>query len=1232
MLAWLAAHLVARVFLPNRWRLDAADLTEIGGQTGERMDDVGATTERRGYVFVQAKHRLMLSQAVTSPLAEALDQAVGQFIDGAPQDPDGSRRPLDPGRDALVICTDSAASASVREDLATVVTRLASHPPEVPFNQVAKNERERRALTVLLVHLRAAFTSRVDGIPPSEEQLREISRLLHVVSLDLDPGGNDRLVAETHLSGVLDDPGTASGAWNDLIALGQALIEGQLWANRGSVRHALAMGGHPAGVDPPFRNDIQRLREVTAAVLGTNAPEVTIPAPEGAVSIHREVADLLAHTEGDFALIGEPGAGKTVLAAVVAAGLLEAGEDVVFLGAETLAGSLGATRTELGMLNNLDQVLSGWGGSRRGTLVVDGVDATRGTGSVDWLPQLARALHGTRWRVLASIRTFDLRCGPSWQQMFRGDPIDTGHADPSFPRVRHLLVGDLSDGELDQVRDQSPQLAALLGTADPCLLELLRNPFNLRLAAQLVHGDGDGAALAAVRTRQELLHLYWERRVELTPDHLARSRAIRDLGQSMVQRRRARVADPSSVVHPAVFSAVDALLHDGVLREDVQGRRAGAIPVVFSHPVLYDFAVAVTCLRGEDHLHLSQCLDNDPDLAITVRPSLDMHFADLWTGDTTRTSFWDLAAVLSEPNRGHPLAAIAAACAALREHPAHEDLVPIEGRAVPSDDASRAARMCVAHLAGALEAAKVSQLDRQASAPALAELAATLAAQSAATGDLGLGDLARVLLFRLDRCLPLNAGSVAAETRSRALADVMRCALTNPSEPAREDLAMKMGEALTRAAAASPGEVGPVIEEVIAPPVMAVWGGRVASRLIVQLCSLAAVAPDLAELLALSVWEFEEQRDEVTLIGNSNIIGLTSTRQQDLEMARFGTAQAFPAFLTAAPEAALRFFLAIVDGHAPSSEQLRAAGRLPRIYRSLDLQFASGHEGVGAMAHALVAFLVSSANANDPEVRATTDRLIKMLVQRLTHHQVWSYLLEAGATNPRSVGRRLLPLLNGSDLFGHYLATSSAARLVAALSPVLSAPEHAELEASVMRASDPFDQNGAHTQDLVDTLLGQLDPSRVQGTAARERLAELDGQGGPPPLPAPSVPSGGFRPSGVRERLAETNALGESDGSLLQAMERLQADLISTTSGGSDEQRSARQRLHGSLPALYSLLIPPDPAIGQPVFDEAFTLLVNGAELLATDPEVLPGTDLGEQVLGILTAAVPKGDSTGGGS
>jgi len=1229
VLAWFAAHLIARVPLPASWRVSAAPVGEIGGQTGQEMDDIGAITDRDGYVFIQAKVGLPLGKNASSPLAEALDQAVRQFIDGAPSGPEGGRRGLVTGRDALVICTDAAASALVRNNLRAVVARLAGHPKDLPLDQVATNKGEQSALKVLLSHLRDAFARRANGTPPSEEQLREIGRLLHVIVLGLDPGGADRVNAETHLRGVLDDPATAPGAWNDLVTLGQALLEDRRWANYDDVRHALAPGGHPAGIDPPFRHDVQRLRDVTSAALDANARELTIPAPEGALAIKRDVADLLARTDGDFALIGEPGAGKSVLAAGVASALLGAGDDVVFLGAESLAGSPGATRTELAMQNNLDQVLRGWDGSRRGTLIIDGVDATRGTSSADWLPALTRSLRGTRWRILASIRIFDLRYGPSWQEMFSGKPVDTGHADQTFPNVRHVLVSDLTKGELDQVRRQSPRLAALVDAAEPRLAGLLRNPFNLRLAADLLGQGGDDVALRAVHTRQELLHLYWQRRVTLTADHLARQRVVRELCEKMMQMRRARVADPSTVVDPAVYGAVDALLHDGVLGEDVQGRRLGMSPVVFSHPVLYDFAIAVTCFRGEDHLHLSRRLASDPDLAVTARPSIDMHLADLWNDDMSRAPFWDLAVTLSEPGRGHPIAAVAAACAVLREHPTHDDLELIEQLAAPSGTEGQAARMCVAHLAAALEAAEVSEQDRWASAPALAELAAALAARAAATGDIGMGDLARVLLVRLDRYSPLGLDAIAAKTRSRAIADVMRCALSNPSDSMGEELATRTADALARAAAVSPGDVRPVIDAVITPTVMAVWGGHVADRLIQHLGTVAEADPELAEQLALSVWEFEDERDDVTAIGNSRIIGLTSTRRQDLEMARYSTGEKFPAFLAASPETALRFLLTVMDKQVPPGEPPRAAGKPPRVYQSHRLEFAAGHGALNTMAKALVEFLVSLASEQGPNAQAMTDGLLQTTAAQLTNSEIWSMLLEAGAANPRSLGPHFLPLLDGSDLFGHYATSPYAVKLVAALSPVLTAPEHARLEQAILRTRNPLDPDGKRTQNLVDILLGQLDSSRVQDAAVQARLAELDSQGGPPPAPEPPAASSiiGDISFGLP---AESSTPAEAEGPLREAMKRAETDLYGTMSGAAGDLHAARERLRESLPVLYSALIPAGPSADQSVFRQAFALLVQCAERLAPDAEVLPGTDLGEMVFDILRAAMPAGDHTGG--
>ena len=103
-----------------------------------------------------------------------------------------------------------------------------------------------------------------------------------------------------------------------------------------------------------------------------------------------------------------------------------------------------------------------------------------------------------------------------------------------------------------------------------------------------------------------------------------------------------------------------------------------------------------------------------------------MYFADLWSGDMNRSQFWELALALSMPDHGHPIAAVAAACAALRQHPGPGDLLPLQERALTQDLSGQTARRCVAHLAAAFDATEISAADRLACTPALAGLAGQL--------------------------------------------------------------------------------------------------------------------------------------------------------------------------------------------------------------------------------------------------------------------------------------------------------------------------------------------------------------------------------------------------------------------------------------------------------------------------------------------------------------------------
>src|SRR5262249_48333465 len=148
--------------------------------------------------------------------------------------------------------------------------------------------------------------------------------------------------------------------------------------------------------------------------------------------------------------------------------------DVVLLTADNLLATAFDTQNELGLTHSLHDVLAGWPGPESGLLLIDGLDQPPATRSVVWLSKMVSELRGTRWRIVATIRSFDLEYSPRWKSAFR---VDTPGVTGQLAEVHRYLVGGFTDDELSVVRARSVTLAALLATADPSLVDLLRNPF-----------------------------------------------------------------------------------------------------------------------------------------------------------------------------------------------------------------------------------------------------------------------------------------------------------------------------------------------------------------------------------------------------------------------------------------------------------------------------------------------------------------------------------------------------------------------------------------------------------------------------------------------------------------------------------------------------------------------------------------------------------------------------------
>jgi hypothetical protein len=1078
--------------LPEEW-VSSGRVTAVGGQTARDVDDVGALTDRGGHVLVQSKVGLRRGTTATSPLAKAIEQVVRQYLRGVPADPEDGRvgREVDPGRDRLIIVTDERSPASVRVGLVQAVDALACLPAELPFTDVQGDSDLIAARDTVLELLRSRWEAEA-GQRPTDAVLRPLLRVFRIRVVRLDEGNSDWNRAVELLETVLDDPSRSRSAWSVLVSRCMALAENRRWATRDVLADGLEHEGFALGSDPDYARDVATLRAASRSRVEALRNDIQVPAPEGAVRLSREVQPLLADAEGNLVLVGAAGVGKTGLILQVAHTLAEAGEDVLFLPADALAGRAAEARGELGISADVLDVLRGWRGVGRGTLIIDGLDITKLSEPSRWLLELVRGLAGSRWRVLATVRTYSLRYGPQWREAFRGDPVNSQHQVHDLAGVHHLLVDDLTDEELGPLIAASPSLAALLGSAPPALMRLLRSPFNLRLAAELLASE-PLLSLGSIRTRNDLLREYWERRVMGAVDRRGRQRTLACLTAQMITARRPRMADPEAALDPALYPAFEGLLTDDVLREDPREPWAAATTVGFSHPIMFDYAVAQLILgRPGQPLFLLEKLAADPDLAVIARPSLDLHLAAIWHSDTTRDVFWTLAIQLDRDGHGHALASLAAAGTCVQESLADGDLDPLiamcERRgpmAAQTDDARR----LLAQIAGVMLAREITPSQRRAAVPVLASAAARLAITAEASGDVGLALLVTVVLHRLKAAGGSEQDAVAAHL-DEAAATSMRVALADPAGAGRASLAGRAAELVADAIIRDPAAYDSLIGHLCDRAVFDAWNVIVIEPLIRKLPALARATPTCASELVLTAWTYEVTNDTPTQIGASRILSLGTSTGDELEMARWSTGAAFPEWLTTAPAHAIGVYLELLSRRAPPWPTTHQAGEPPRVRRSESLMGSGGHRALLDMARALATFLASQAASSNGEPRAVSlTGPLDQLAEGLSHHEVWNILLDAATAAAASLGIAFLPLLEQGQLLEHPATLASAARLLAAISPLLDRATHQRTEQRVLairNCTDPSNDSAA--QDLVDLLIGCLDADKIQEPAIAARL------------------------------------------------------------------------------------------------------------------------------------------------
>lgn len=666
---------------------------------------------------------------------------------------------------------------------------------------------------------------------------------------------------------------------------------GDLPKLRQAVMHAQVQLSEP----PRFEEDIRKLRKHSAQIAADLLPYEQIEGAEGIVRITREcqAAALAAAQEGSLLLIGEPGAGKSAVINALARELKSHG-DVVELAVDRYSvQDLAGLKSELDLEHDLVKVLEAWDGPSGGWLIVDALDATRGgqgEGAFRTLIERVFALKG-RWKVVASIRTFDLRMGVRFRELFAGRPANPDFRDAAFPTVRHLLVPPWSEREFDQVLNQSPELSTALDGAPSKLRQLALVPFNTRLIGELLRTGTGAEAFRELANQTGLLRLYWDHRV--TPLGTRADACLGLIVQAMVDSRALRVQP--RVIAATAPDAFDALLLQGVLTK-VENERF----IQFRHHLLFDYAASRLLMDVDGIVSGKVQYLKEQAIGLMLAPAMGFLLRELWGSQPNHERYWiAVERVLGNPQGDPILRSIAGRLSAELPEEATDTSAIATHVAAGRDFVPTALWHVVSALAVHLEDNPNVSLDPWVS----------LAGELAASVERVPFPLRTLLHLLINSAQPSQTGDAVGRAARALLGFVFGHA------DSRIDAAQVIPNVVATYATA-PAESRSLLERIFDPKRAEAHNWEDVPALCREISKLANADPEFAATVYANTYAGTVKDDKTTTMGGrSQILSLSSNSTQDYSMALYSLCEFFPTFLQNHPRAATRAFVESVDGY-----------------------------------------------------------------------------------------------------------------------------------------------------------------------------------------------------------------------------------------------------------------------------------------------------------------------------
>ncbi|MBO1909471.1 hypothetical protein KHP60_24580 [Microvirga sp. 3-52] len=878
----------------------------------------------------------------------------------------------------------------------------------------------------------------VAGVDPNT-----ILKFIHI--LDFDFGGPHRTTAETILANALTNRSSAPAA----LAVLEKECERRMAARNGisiaGLRSELARSGVPISASPDYRSDIAALRDRSSRVARALQDFGRTQVSGADITISRTCAEacVTAAEEGSLVVVGDPGAGKSAVVHEAARKLDAGGRDVVLLALDRLqVESVEGLSATLGISHPLADVLANWPGSGPAYLILDALDACRFGRSEALFRNVMQEvleLDEGRWRIVASIRTFDLMVGQEFGRLFRGVPPSPEFTDLRFQAVRHIRVPEWSDTEYEEILTKIPALRVAVDNGGPKLAELARVPFNTRLLADLLTGGVAPEQLRNLRSQVQLLEMYWNERVR--PLGLPAEQCLGNTVSAMIDRGRMEATRIAAGA--GTGSALDQLLQRGVLIS-VNGDRE----VAFRHHILFDYVASRTVVDLDDTTKTDKLLKRS-GAGLLLAPALSFALQHLWeTSGPGRDRFWQVVTNLAGDAAADPIARSVAArvsCDLPSEVDDTTGLVRLMAQSSESERALRAFRDIV----GALSV----RLEDEVGVPRAPWCSI---AESAVPFVTEIAWPLRTLIYNLiDRVTDSNQrGQLGVAARA-----VMNYAFDAQGGEMLMSLAIGF---VTKTFGSDATASRQLIERLLEPSRMKQHAPEDMHWLADCVGDIAAHDTDLVVKIYDCVFAHTIEDNTLTNLGTSKILAFRSNRRQDFKLSQWTLKEAFPAFATMHPLAAAEVAIKVSRSHIRNEHKLtepvetltmtigNQAGRITQDYSYI---WAATHRAQHSddAVQVIDGFIEMLKNAPDADAIAIADRLIA----ENEHGWLWNRLLMVANARGGALAAKLWPWAAQIELLRSVDTMGPSIDLLASQYSQRSSAERQEVEEKVLAATFP---------------------------------------------------------------------------------------------------------------------------------------------------------------------------------